>query len=258
METTIKQCDKSLNFKPLTPWPKALPAIAYKGELWSGFELGPEHPVWNWTTGNALETFKGIYPRLTLPEVARLGTLSSAYLPQADIAALYGVPWTETTQQIFAALVQCPSSFQDWVAEKAIGPQELGIFMSVSAQQLTPALQKIVNENLSRQNGIQALELFGELLLLNHEIENLTSGQGDAWLKNLRQQRFPLTQKKDLAAEKSLSHLPWPTSVQSKWVRRGDKGGVEIKFFVATPLELSRTLQNLRKLEETLPEGGSW
>lgn len=258
MLNTIKHCDKKLDFKPLKAWPAGLPAIAYQGELWSGFDLPLDHPVFNWTSGQALEIFKATYPQLSTVELAHLCQLTTPHWTSAQLAAAYGMQYTETTAQIFTALTLCPRDLQIWLAEKCVGPQELAIFLAVSPTQLTACFTKLLTETHSRNQGMQILELYGELLLMGKSEELLLQGQGEQWLQNLKQLRFPASHLADKKAQQNLTQWPWPASVQSKWIRKGDKAGVEIKFFASTPQEFKRTLHSLRKLEDNLQEESQW
>lgn len=258
MLTDIKHCDKNLNFAPLQAWSSSLPAIAFKGELWSGFELPEDHPVYNWTSGQALQIFKATHPQLSMVEVARICQLESPHLERHELLQVYGLQPQEGTLQILKAVTGCPEAFQTWLAQKAVGPQELGILLSLAPVKLTKAFHKIVTENHSRSHGVQILELFGELLMMGKSEELLLSANGEAWVKLLRQLRYPLAHSADQTASQAIAKISWPGSVQSKWTRRGDQAGIELKFFAANPLEFKRTLASLRKLEETFGEDNLW
>jgi hypothetical protein len=72
------------------------------------------------------------------------------------------------------------------------------------------------------------------------------------WLHQLKKERYPMTTLQSKKNEAILQKLSWPLHSQPKWIRRGDKSGVELKIFFSHPQELERSLIMLEQVKTQL------
>ena len=160
-------------------------------------------------------------------------------------------------ETIATKCTQLPISFQSWLLEKNIGAQELQILLSSEGLSLEPVYLAIIENRLSRQNGIQVLENAIELLLLGKSLREILPRESESfefWLSRLKNLRFPKTSSSDEKSQGQLADLPWPGHSQARWVRQGDRSGIELKLFVANPAELKKSVLSLQKIQELLDQ----
>jgi hypothetical protein len=251
---TIKQCERTLDFKPRLQWPGGQPAIAYCSELWTGFNLTEDHPVWNWTSGDPVTIFKSCYSQLGLAELSRLILINSPHLPTHEILSAYNIRGGENTQRLMTILPQLPAQFQNWIDDRCLAAMELQALLSLKEDQLpklTSAMEKIAELKLSRNSGAQILELIVELFLMGQEIDTLLSDSEPEWQTLLKNLRYPVAKATDDLAMTKVKMLQWPQNVQAKWQRKGDRAGLEIKFFAANPKEFERLLIGLERVHKS-------
>lgn len=263
---SISQCKNLLNFEPLGYWPKQLPAIAINEWVIAGFtqEMVLNHQLlekdWHQFPG----IFRSLHQDLSFLEIVRLWDKSrnSEWFPISAVAEAYHIRINEQFEQMANICLQLPRNFQDWCAQKKLG---LGDFLPLLATQnlnLKSVFKKILDLKLSKADGVQALELCTDLLLLGHSFEELELEAStntelsipttETWLQHLKNLRFPMTKNKDLNAESNLMKLPWPGASQVKWTRQGDKAGIEVKLFVSQPEDLNRYARSFDKIQSMM------
>ncbi|MFN7262456.1 MAG: hypothetical protein ACK5RO_01330 [Pseudobdellovibrionaceae bacterium] len=259
------QCVARLDFKPLSPWPEGLPGVSFQKVQIAGFR---SDLVFNYESGEdssteLLSLFKSLYPELSFAEFASLAhAVESSRLPFSfpfeALAPQRGWNPNESFWKILKTTQKQPSGFLHWCAEKKMGPMDCSPLLVSQDLNLNPLLHFIVNYGLSKSQGAQVLEMVIELLLLGKTYEDLrlpevqSRDQVEAWIHSLREIRYPQTQARDREAQAYFKSLPWPGSSQTRWVRQGDKSGLEIKLFVSQPSDLKRYLQSLSKVQEQL------
>lgn len=254
----ISQCSSKFNFHPLAPWPESLPAICWKEFLIAGFQhQGLAVDQKNYPL---VDVFTSIYPQLSLSELARLYTLweeqkkvNEWHLFWPKVCGYYGLRDKDHLRKLLSKLAQTPKSFQDWVSNKKISPGDLAILHSFEKlDSLNLFMEQIAVRSISRQRGLQILELLGELLLLGEEsMHRLTATREESpesWESRLRGLRYPKTLCSDTSRSQSLSELPWPKFVKTRWVRRGDQAGVELRLEILSGRDLRQKLQSLEPL----------
>jgi len=157
-----------------------------------------------------------------------------------------------------------PEKFKKWVHEKDLHFFDLAPLLSIKSETAgldviknaaTLRLQSILENwdqiHFSKSQGIQALELLVELILLNTKSEELILDQqipAEDIIKKLKLLRYPKTLASD--EEKKNNSLLWPTSTQVQAQRRGDRWGYNIHFFVSGPQELTKTIEQFQKAAE--------
>src|SRR5688572_17914154 len=131
----ISQCAKDLDFKPIRPWPKGLPAMAWNFHLLAGFERD-EGLVFDTssTAASFIEAFHSCHPSLSLVELARLYSMlekiNGLIEHEEDYIKLFGfyqLRFQDSLKKCFEKVIVCPEPFQNWLSEKGLGPRELEI-----------------------------------------------------------------------------------------------------------------------------------
>jgi hypothetical protein len=241
-----------------------LPAVAVNNVVLAGFQqpMVFNHTI-DWKDREAIATlFRSLYSDLSFAELASLWEKSESFdwFPFSEIAAKFHFQTSEHFFAVARTLLQTPAGFRRWCAEKKVGPQDLSPLLSAKSD-LKPLFLKILKLGLSKSQGMQALELGVELLLMGFSPTDLKLAEeddgslsADAWLEELKRKRYPETFSRDEKAEKQMKSLPWPGSSQARWVRQGDKSGIELKIFVSQPSDLKKYMQSLSKVQNLLEQ----
>ncbi|MEZ0392493.1 MAG: hypothetical protein ACAH59_09770 [Pseudobdellovibrionaceae bacterium] len=266
---SMSQCDKSLDFSPLQSWPEGLPAVAVNSFVLAGFsrEFVFNHQLEENDVEGICTLFRSLYFDLSFAEMARLSQKAKflSWFPLAALVQKFGWQANDQFFQIADRLVKTPVGFQKWCTEKKVSPQDLAPLLSADGLELKQLFHDILHFQLSKSLGVKALELGIELILQGQTVENLTcqkllsfvnNGQspGEAWIAALKQLRYPETFKRDQAQEEKMTSLPWPGTSHAKWIRQGDKTGIELKLFVSQPSDLKKYLQSLNKVQDLLEQ----
>lgn len=252
----IADCHKNYDFEPMTPWPSQLPAYCYGDELICGFNRIEGFAV-SLSEPSLPLSFKAIYPELSFQELARLDQkLSSKDLSlRKELWSLYGYRWKPNLIEVVEKMRQLPDHVQRWLQEKKLGPQDLAPLRSLTnIKDLQDFWPYLTCSTFSKSESSKAIELLTELLLLELDPQSLRPQTKDltSWLKQLHQQRYPQTSSRDRQAENKIQSVAWPLKSEAKWVRRGDRAGIELKLFFGHPQELRRSLDRLQQLQEDL------
>ncbi len=260
--SSLSQCDNSLDFQPLATWPEGLPAVAINKVVIAGFsqDLVFNHSIPNEQKEKMAALLRSVHSDLSFAEMARLIAKAKkhSWLPIDLIAQKYGWLPNEAFYKTAQLLLQTPVGFQNWCAEKKIGPMDLSSLASAASLNLNRLLHDIILFKLSKSIGTKVLELGIELLLMGKSADDIsvTDGktQGDQWLEKLQALRYPQSAERDSLEKDQMTSLPWPGMSQAKWTRQGDKTGVELKLFVSQPSDLKKYLQSLEKVQSLLED----
>lgn len=267
---SISQCVTDLQFQTRSHWPESLPAVAVNNVVLAGFNQSMvfNHNI-DWKDREAIATlFRSLYSDLSFAELALLWEKSSAFdwFPFQEIAAKFHLQANDHFFAVAKALLLTPVGFQNWCADKKVGPQDLSPLLIAVGKDLKPLFMKILSLNLSKSQGTQALELGIELLLMGKsfsdlqmeiEEENFSSDksvQAEKWIEFLRRTRFPQAFARDNEAQEAMRKLPWPGSSQVRWTRQGDKSGIELKLFVSNPSDLKKHMQSLSRVQDLMDQ----
>lgn len=248
--TTLKACNKSWDFKPMTKASGILPAWALNGYLLTGFDLAPDHPVQNIThyDRNAAEVLKELYPRLSWAELTRLTNCPQAnsYFNMSTLMPTFGFGWDEHWQKTSELLLQWPLEVQNFVTEKDLRPFDMMILVNISRPTQVALLNKLISLGLSKSLFCQTLELCVEILMLDTPLDKVLDilSQSEA-LEKLRKVRFPQTSTRDQDFKQRTQSWTWPKGVQAQCQRRGDSLGMEFRFFAKSPDELQKILKSV-------------
>ena len=250
--TTISQCTKIYQFRSFEKWPKHLPAIAWESHLLCGFDRQENETVVHLGSneGTFIQVFQSIYKELCFAEFAELSLVLGDDV--TEFARAYHFSWNHNQQQLIQNFLKLSESFQNWCLEKKVAANELAILNSFkNLDSLKRVCEFIVSHSAGKQIGIQILEMAGELILMEKDIQDiLNSTSAEIFLAEVKKRRFPQSTALDQTQEQWLKSLGWPSTSQTKWIRRGDKSGVELKLFFSTPLELQKNIVQLQRIGE--------
>lgn len=263
MTNPFAQCGKSLNFKPRRPWPQALPAFAWRGELISGFERSVGLDLHSTQRATFVEAFKAVHPELALPELARLARALRVLWPDLFIEIReqlfreYSLRWSDRLEQTLNIVASSPEAFQEWAAEKDLGPREFSVLLALPAPlEFHPFLEAMTHLDLSRSEGARAMELGAELFMMGRPLNDLlpSGGDGASYLKQLERWRRPTSLGVDEQWREAVRLWPWPAQTKGTWQRFGDQSGLEVSIRSFSPEEFRKKLERLLTIGDTWNE----
>jgi hypothetical protein len=258
----IAQCGKSLDFKPVPPWPSALPALAWRGELLSGFQRksGVAVDLFETQAATFTEAIKATHPELNLCELARLAFALKKTWPDLFVEVReplfqsYGFRWNERLEQTLGVLKDSPEDFQAWAGEKDLGPRDFSVLLALSSpKDFHPFLSAMTELSLSRSEGVRAMEIGAELYMMGRPLNDiLPSGHsGPSYLQQLEKWRRPNTLSADDQWRETVKTWPWPSQVQGKWQRFGDQSGLDVNIRSTSPSDFRKKLERLLSIGDT-------
>jgi hypothetical protein len=258
----IVQCGSSLDFKPVSPWPTALPALAWRGELLSGFQRksGVAVDLFETQAATFTEALKATYPELNICELARLAFSLKKTWPELFVEVrqplfqAYGFRWAERLEQTLNVLKDTPENFQAWAGEKDLGPRDLSVLLALpSIGEFYPFLSALTELSLSRIEGVRAMEIGAELFMMGRPLNDiLPSGHnGTTYLAQLEKWRRPNSSSADDQWRETVKTWPWPSQVQGKWQRFGDQSGLDVNIRSTSPSDFRKKLERLISIGDT-------
>ncbi|MGE0526131.1 MAG: hypothetical protein AB7P49_03630 [Bdellovibrionales bacterium] len=252
-----------MDFRPRTPWPAALPPIAWHGYLLCGFDrkhgmaldIGDDEPA-----TPLAQAVGSCHPKLGLGEQARLYARLERAFPngrdvQSELLTHYGLRFSDRLFQSLARLNESPPDFQNLVDEKSWGVRDLSPLLAVpSVAEIHPLLSAISELALSKSEGTKAVELAVELHLMGHPVQELLPAAGEEatiYLRQLERWRRPRASANDENSRRNVAEWPWPAHVHGQWHRFGDQTGLEIRIRATSPHDLEKKLERLRSIRDT-------
>lgn len=124
---------------------------------------------------------------------------------------------------------------------------------------LNQCLDQVLHLKLSLSDGLKAIELFTEIILIENDSELKkqvlkNNADSSSWLKKLNELRYPLTSQRDEIFKSKLVDLPWPYGSKVKFERRGDRAGVELKSFISSSADITKIIASLERVKNQLLE----
>ncbi|MBY0385099.1 hypothetical protein K2X05_08060 [bacterium] len=230
------------------------PSILY---LWKSTALNPESAIsekyLDLSSLSIEDALIVAYPELSfcsLIEVLKR-IEHSIVLDASKVFANYGFLLDSKLSHLLKIIPQFPPSFWQWCQKHSLSPRDLFPLLSLnSPQEISQCLEKFAEFSISRSLGAQILELSVECYLTtgNEALLIADIKNGDQWLQYLKTLRFPNTVKSDLQKEKELLSLPWTKDLNTRWLRQGDRSGLEIRFFASNQKELLKHVQQLQNI----------
>lgn len=146
------------------------------------------------------------------------------------------------------------NSFILWAAEKKVKKSDLAFTAAIRSLHHQKIYQKLAdhlaNLHPSFSEGLATLELIAELVLMGYEEDLFFNHQSlESWKSHLRKLRYPMTAKQDVLLKNKLENLPWPQGAKIKFERRGDRAGLEFKFFVSSQVDITKLISALERVQ---------
>ena len=263
----MSQCDKSLFFAPRTEWPESLPAVAVNQMVLAGFsqDLVFDHQIPVEQSEAIARLFRSLYFELSFVEVARLQSRAKAFawFPISLIVQKFGWQPDDIFSAIAEQVLKTPEGFQRWAADKKLSPQDLQPLVSGGSLDLKYLFHEIVSLQMPKALGAKALELAIDLMLMGRTANDIGSevlvphlpsdlSLSEAWVLRLTELRHPELFKQDQEAQAQMASLPWPGTTEARWIRQGERSGIELKLFVSKPSDLKKYLQGLSHVQDLM------
>ncbi|MFN3455145.1 MAG: hypothetical protein ACK41T_09325 [Pseudobdellovibrio sp.] len=149
------------------------------------------------------------------------------------------------------------SQVNAWVEAKKIKSADLSFLTSLKTDlqwQLFFKSQSLISEHrLSYSESLKYLEMINDLILMGHD-EALFEQSHDLnlWINHLKRLRYPATTERDDLLKEKFEKLPWPYGSKTKFERRGDRAGVELKMFITSEADLIKAIASLERVKEQI------
>lgn len=148
---------------------------------------------------------------------------------------------------------------EPWLEAKKVKSSDL-VFVSplktdLQWQLFFKGLSLFIEARASYSDSLKNLEIFSDLILMGYE-ETLFEHSHDftKWTTHLRSLRYPATTERDDVLKEKLEKLPWPYGSKTKFERRGDRAGIELKLFITSQADLIKAISSLERVKEQLGE----
>lgn len=240
-----------LDFKPHTTPPEALPTCT-----WNGLQL--------WTSTLPLQTLdlssmpldkalKSVYPNLLFTELCEIVECAQKLKATLDLDPLftnYQFRYDKKMQKTMETYWSLPTSVKIWSRGHDLSPKDVYPLCAVpSVQTLFPVLEKMVSMRPTRSQGAQAIELLAECALLEKINLHPQTDSMSEWLTQLHSLRYPQAISRDQNRQKTMLS-GWTKMFSTRWLRQGDRSGVEVKFFIGSKKELSEKISTLTRIHD--------
>lgn len=240
-----------LDFKPQTTPPDALPHCT-----WNGLQL--------WTSSMALDiqdlssmpfdkALKSVYPSLLFTELCEIierVQKQKASVNLEQLFANYQFRYDKKMQKTMDLFWALPISVKNWARNHDLSPKDLYPLCALAnINEISATLEKMISLRPTRSQGAQAIELIAECTLLG-KIDALpkTENMSD-WLTHLHALRYPQAIARDNDRQKTMLS-GWTKMFSTRWLRQGDRSGVEVKFFIGSKKELSEKISTLSRIHD--------
>lgn len=183
------------------------------------------------------------YPQLYFCDLYQL-TITTTFVNKEEVYKAYQILNSEKIDKLLEESSNWDLCIHDWCFQKKIRPQELLILSNLTGDQKASVLKAVSMSDLSKSQGLQLLEWLSDLLLLKIEIpSDLLSNINEAQFEKIKEMRFP---KSFLQHPLQSKKINWG-SIQGQFIRKQDKAGFQLQFFVSSSEELSKAIQQLQK-----------
>jgi len=138
-------------------------------------------------------------------------------------------------------------SFYQWTLDKKLNETDLSILTEFhQLSEIKDLIVWIEKHFVSHSQGVQILDLAGELLLMNKNIKPVLEKNPEQLIKKLREMRFPESFLREKRKREILEKLGG--SIHTQWVREKDRTGVQIQFKSFSPQDLKQKIEKLKEL----------
>jgi hypothetical protein len=252
-------CKLRIEFLSKTHWPDHLPAIALNQVIIAGSK-GKwvfNHQIESQSGCELAETFKNFHPHLSYLELLQIVPQWKAAFNVSVTAFLkaYQLDWSDTDSELEKFFRTFPASTQLWLVEKSLSKSELSQIKDLASRAQT-ITSFCVQQKVSKSELTQVLDLCSSI-----NSDQALPQPGDnfrSWSEKLFSLKYPITQSMDKYFQAKIKTLPWSKNSSAQWLRRGDKSGIEVRFFVTQTNELKNQIHALMKVSELLQEDQEW
>lgn len=246
-----------------TPLPLGL---AIEDQLILGFSLPPQAATLHFSCKplNRLKNTEILFLKFAdISFVEATGFLQSPFFKEIFVEDLFFEKLQQGRSvrllQLAPIVSELSIELKKWLLEKKVKASELSALSVLKSSpslfdflKSEPVAKFFTSLNPSKSEGIQIIEWIVDLLLIdsnNFERVNLILSKPlKQALIEFRNLRYPQATQQDLKNKEF--KLSWPSSVQNKFARKGDRSGFDIHFFVSNPSELKKTIQNFERVFE--------
>jgi len=142
-------------------------------------------------------------------------------------------------------------AFRKWTVAKKLNSSHLSILTEFEdLEKIKPLICWIETHGASHSQGIQILELAGELLLKNQNIAPFLSAcqEPESIIRELKKLRFPESSSREEKKREILNKLRLGGSIQAKWIREKDRTGLKLEFKSFSQKDLKQKIEKLNSL----------
>lgn len=252
----LSECQKDWNFSPQSPWPEALPAYSWQGQVLAGFKHPTSSKTVVLSATKLSEALKACYPSLSLSELARLALRLKKSCTETDLAEIfqiYGQRYHSGLFDICEKIATSPMSFQNWAAERKLSPKDLSPLKLIEPATLTPFLEALATKKASSSTGKKIIEWGIEVFLIEESLEAILSPSeqsAEDWLTVLKSRRYPKSTERDQSQTNKLHNLRWPKGIRGSWQRSGDQTHLNISLNISSTQDFEDKLQQLQKISQ--------
>ncbi|OFZ29026.1 MAG: hypothetical protein A2622_13110 [Bdellovibrionales bacterium RIFCSPHIGHO2_01_FULL_40_29] len=147
-----------------------------------------------------------------------------------------------------------PGSFDLWKSEKKVKDSDLIFTRALKTQFQQDLFHRLSNTladlKPSFTEGLQLLEMVTDLILMDYtEALFVYTEDLDTYRTYLRNLRYPMTTHHDDVLKHKFTEMPWPQGAKVKFERRGDRAGVEVRFFVSSATDITKLIAALERVQ---------
>jgi hypothetical protein len=251
-----------LFFQPQKPWPQNLPPVAWNDYLLTGWEAKETQALV--VEGDLEDLILQFYPELELSEIARLYDKLS-HLPKESLSfeklmSGYDLRFSARLEKCLQQILKLSSTAQNWIDEKKLKPSDLEILNCFEdLAPLEEVFTKFAVIKPSKQQGVEILEIYGELVLAEEANLPLTDvPTADLWLFDLRRRRYPMREAITGASQKKLEALAWPQRTKAQLKKAGDQDLLEVSFQAASAADFQKKIAQLAQMQKSIEEVRLW
>ncbi len=157
------------------------------------------------------------------------------------------------------SLINGTSVISAWLNAKKIKSSDLNPVLSLKTdlhwKLLSQSILTLIELKASYSDSIKTIDLITDLILMGHNevlFEKTSSLQ--IWTDHLYQLRYPATVKRDEDLKQKYENLSWPFGSKTKFERRGDRSGVELKVFITSEADLIKVISSLERVQQQMKD----
>ena len=150
-------------------------------------------------------------------------------------------------------------NFTTWKELKKVQDRDLIFLNLLKTEEQTQCFRTLAERMSglcpSYSDGLSFLETASELILMGHREELFKDSDSfTGWSNSLKQLRYPASGARDEQAKNKLEAMKWPAGAKLKFERRGDRFGVEMRYFISNSADLLKLNSALERLYEEMKQ----